>query len=165
MAHGVPVVTTSVGAEGIGLVHGQTAFIADTPAEFAQYVVKLCSDDGLWSTMSENARLFIRNNYSPQVVSTAVHNMMGRLAEIEPHGAELSTRATAFAFRLRRFRDLYINWENYDNAYQVWKKYKKGNIERRQALKIIGCKYGVGLFFLLYPLYKIVKPFRKLLVS
>ncbi len=48
------------------------------------------------------------------------------------------------------------SWKNYDDAYQVWKKYKK------EALKIIGAQYGILLFFLLYPLYKIVKPFRKL---
>jgi glycosyltransferase involved in cell wall biosynthesis len=83
MAQGLPVVTTSVGAEGMGLVHGQTALIADTPAEFAQHVVKLCSDDDLWSTMSENARLFIRDNYSPQIVSTAVHDMISHLSEMD----------------------------------------------------------------------------------
>ena len=91
MAHGLPVVTTSVGAEGMGLVHGETALIADTPEEFALYVVKLCSDDGLWSAMSENARLFIRNNYSPEVVSAAVHDMMSRLSAM--HQKELSGEA------------------------------------------------------------------------
>ncbi len=83
MAHGLPVVTTSIGAEGMGLVHGETALIADTPAEFAQHVVKLCSDDNLWNTISKNARLFIKNNYSPQLVNTAVHNMMSRLSEMD----------------------------------------------------------------------------------
>jgi hypothetical protein len=164
MAYGVPVVTTSVGAEGMWLVHGETAFIADTPAEFAQHVVKLYSDDGLWSTMSENARLFIKNNYSPQVVSSAVHNMMSSLAEIESHGTEPSSRTTAFGFRLRRFfLALDISWKNYDDAYQVWKKYKRENIERHhQRLQIIDDQYGACLFFLLYPLYKTVKPIRKL---
>ena len=57
---------------------------------------------------------------------------------------------------------LSINWKNYDDAYQVWKKYKRENIDRHQALTIINEKYGVRLFFLLYPLYKIVRPFRKL---
>ncbi len=57
---------------------------------------------------------------------------------------------------------LSINWKNYDDAYQVWKKYKRKNIDRHQALTIINEKYGVRLFFLLYPLYKIVRPFRKL---
>lgn len=57
---------------------------------------------------------------------------------------------------------LSINWKHYDDVYQVWKKYKRGNIKRHQALQIIGNKYGVRQFFLLYPLYKIVRPFRKL---
>ena len=159
MAHGVPVVTTSVGAEGIGLVHGKTAFIADTPAEFAQHVVNLYSDDGLWSTMSENARLFIKNNYSPQAVSSAVHDMMSRLAQLESHRADLSTSTT----RLSTFSALNIGWDNYDDAYQVWKQYKRENAKRRhQTLKTIGYQYGVCLFFLLYPIYKTVKPFIKI---
>ncbi len=58
---------------------------------------------------------------------------------------------------------LSINWKNYDDAYQVWKKYKRGDIERHQALNIISDKYGVRLFFLLYPLYKTVRSCRKLL--
>ncbi len=162
MANGLPVVTTSVGAEGIGLVHAETALIADTPEEFAQHVVKLYSDDGMWRTISENARLFIKHNYSPQVVSTALRDMMSRLAELEPHRAKFSNLTSALGFKLRKFRKLNISWKNYDDAYQIWKKYKMGNIKRHHALQRIGYIYGVRPFFLLYPFYKTVKPFRKL---
>ena len=164
MAYGLPVVTTSVGAEGMGLAHGETAFIADTPAEFAQHVMKLYSDDGLWSAMSENARLFVKNKYSPQVVSTAVHDMMSRLTEIDPSRAKLPSLTAAFCSRLKRFLSgLNISWKNYDDAYHVWKQYKKENIPgHRRSLKIIHDQYGVCRFFLLYPLYKTVKPIQKL---
>ncbi|MGO8944857.1 MAG: glycosyltransferase family 4 protein [Syntrophobacteraceae bacterium] len=81
----------------------------------------------------------------------------------ELHRPELSSRTAAFAFTLRRFLARSISWKNYDDAYQVWKDCRRGNIERHQALKIIGDKYGVRLFFTVYPLYKIVKPFRKFL--
>jgi glycosyltransferase involved in cell wall biosynthesis len=161
MAYGLPVVTTSVGAEGMGLIHGETAFIADTPVEFAQHVVKLCSDDALWSTMSQNARLFVKENYSPQVVRTAVHDMMSRLAKQEPQEAELSS-TTAFGSRLRRFLARNISWRNYDDAYQVWRRYKIENIKTHHyALKIIGDQYGICLFFLQYPFYIAIKSFRK----
>jgi O-antigen biosynthesis protein len=162
MAHGLPVVTTSVGAEGIGLVHAETALIADTPEEFAKHVVRLCSDSSFWSTISENARLFIEHNYSPQVVSSSVHDIMDRLAEIDPPGAKLFNRIIAFASRLRRPLTPNISWKNYDNAYYLWKQYKKGNVERHHALQVIDDKCNVRLFFLLYPFYKTVNPFRKL---
>jgi GT2 family glycosyltransferase/glycosyltransferase involved in cell wall biosynthesis len=87
MANGLPVVTTSVGAEGIGLVHGETALIADTPAEFAEHIVRLCSDDSLWNTMAQNARSFIRDNFSPRLVSTMLHDMMDALSTMEQKGS------------------------------------------------------------------------------
>jgi len=74
----------------------------------------------------------------------------GFAAEIESRRAEL----------LRSKRRV-ISWSQYDAAYQVWKGYKKKYIERHEALKIIGDKYGVRSFFLLYPFYKIIKPFWK----
>jgi glycosyltransferase involved in cell wall biosynthesis len=72
--------------------------------------------------------------------------------------------AKAPASKSRRFSARNIGWKSYDDAYQVWKQRKMENIEmRRQTLKQIGDQYGVCLFFLLYPLYKTVKPFRKLI--
>jgi O-antigen biosynthesis protein len=39
MSFGLPVVTTSVGAEGFGLTPGEHALVADDPDEFAQAVI------------------------------------------------------------------------------------------------------------------------------
>lgn len=58
---------------------------------------------------------------------------------------------------------LVLDWNAYDNAYHFWKEYKKKRIARHEALKIIDELYGLPLFIALYPLYKIVKPFRKLM--
>jgi GT2 family glycosyltransferase/SAM-dependent methyltransferase len=52
LAHGVPVVTTPVGAEGMGLVDGKTARIAVEPREFADAVLDLLEDDQQWSELS-----------------------------------------------------------------------------------------------------------------
>ena len=54
MGAGLPVVTTSVGAEGMELVHGRTALIADSPEMFAASVVRLCTDPDLHATTSGN---------------------------------------------------------------------------------------------------------------
>ena len=48
MGFGLPVVTTSIGAEGMGLIDGEHILIADSPAAFARAVVRLYTDDLLW---------------------------------------------------------------------------------------------------------------------
>ncbi|MFH8087098.1 MAG: glycosyltransferase, partial [Candidatus Aenigmatarchaeota archaeon] len=55
MAHGLPVVTTSIGAEGMHLIDGENALIADNPKDFAEKVVKLYTDEELWKKLSKNS--------------------------------------------------------------------------------------------------------------
>jgi glycosyltransferase involved in cell wall biosynthesis len=54
MANGLPVVTTAVGAEGMGLTNGEDAFIVDDPSGFAESVRRLCCDEELWGRFSAN---------------------------------------------------------------------------------------------------------------
>jgi len=70
MGFGLPVVTTSIGAEGMNLIDGQHVLIADSPAAFARAVVRLYTDDLLWEEMSQNALLHIKSNFSKAVVQT-----------------------------------------------------------------------------------------------
>jgi len=56
MAAGLPVVTTSIGAEGVELKDGITALVADTPEAFADAVRRLCTDDALHQGISARAR-------------------------------------------------------------------------------------------------------------
>jgi len=51
LAHGIPVVSTSIGAEGLDLVPGRDLVIADSPAEFAAKI------DGLLANDEERAKL------------------------------------------------------------------------------------------------------------
>jgi len=64
LAHGIPVVTTTVGAEGLGLRDGEQAFVADSPEIFAQGVFRLLTDGALWQLMSDVGRDYIRENFS-----------------------------------------------------------------------------------------------------
>ncbi|MGC8490402.1 MAG: glycosyltransferase [Syntrophobacteraceae bacterium] len=160
MAYGLPVVTTSVGAEGMGLEHGKTAFIADTPAEFAQEVVKLCSDDDLWRIISENAQRCARLNYSPRVVATAIHTMMTRPADLQPCNPDASN-TTAFCSRVKGSLERILG--GFKDACGVWKKHKDKNSEgRRYVLRTIDDQCDVRLFLLLYPFYVAANAFRVL---
>jgi glycosyltransferase involved in cell wall biosynthesis len=54
MSFGVPVVSTTIGVEGMHLTHGENVLVADTAAEFAEEVVRLHRDAQLWERLSKN---------------------------------------------------------------------------------------------------------------
>jgi glycosyltransferase involved in cell wall biosynthesis len=72
MSAGLPIVATSIAAEGVPLVDGTSALIADTPSAFAAACVRLETDDELWRTLSDGAREVVGEHFSPQVVRDQV---------------------------------------------------------------------------------------------
>jgi GT2 family glycosyltransferase/glycosyltransferase involved in cell wall biosynthesis len=74
MSYALPVVTTSIGAEGIGLVNEVNALIADTPKSFASSVVRLYSDAGLWQTLARNSYQHIAENFTPAVIAETINS-------------------------------------------------------------------------------------------
>lgn len=63
LARGLPIVTTSLGCEGIALTHGRDALIADRPHEFAAAVVDVLNDRVLAARLSRNARALFEDRY------------------------------------------------------------------------------------------------------
>jgi len=51
--HGVPVITTSIGNEGLNLKDGQEAFIGDDPEMFAVRMVEVYTNKNLWYQLSQ----------------------------------------------------------------------------------------------------------------
>jgi glycosyltransferase involved in cell wall biosynthesis len=78
LSHGIPVVTTSIGAEGFGLTSGEDALIADDPIEFARAVLRAYSNKSLWQRLSENGRARIAADFTPAAVANKV------LASVDP---------------------------------------------------------------------------------
>jgi sugar transferase (PEP-CTERM/EpsH1 system associated) len=68
MAMAKPVVTTSVGAEGIEAQNGVHLIIADDPAEFAEKTVYLLKNPGIARKIGENARSLILEKYDWKVI-------------------------------------------------------------------------------------------------
>jgi len=63
MSNKKPIVTTTVGCEGIEAENGKHIFITDDPSEFSKYVVTLLNDKELVKTVGEAASQFIFENY------------------------------------------------------------------------------------------------------
>ncbi len=64
MAMGLPIVTTSLGAEGVEAEDGRDMVIADDPEEFAAAVIRLLRDDDLCCRLGERARELAEERFS-----------------------------------------------------------------------------------------------------
>lgn len=64
---GLPCVTTSVGAEGIGLNHENEVLIADNSRDFAASIVRLYTDQPLWTRLAQAGADYI-HTFSPAAV-------------------------------------------------------------------------------------------------
>lgn len=72
LAAGLPIVTTTIGAEGMGLTNNQEVLIADSAEEFADMIAALYRDVNLWEKLSINGIQFIKRNYSPASVADKI---------------------------------------------------------------------------------------------
>jgi GT2 family glycosyltransferase len=68
---GVPVVTTSIGVQGLPGYEDAIA-VADDPADFAKAVQDLLQDDALWQRRREAGLKYYRENFSESVVAPKV---------------------------------------------------------------------------------------------
>ncbi|MEP6741918.1 MAG: glycosyltransferase [bacterium] len=63
MAMEKPIVSTTVGAEGLAVRGGDELLIADTPEDFAQAVVRVLSDQGLANDLAARAAMLVRQRF------------------------------------------------------------------------------------------------------
>ena len=63
MALGRPIVSTSVGAEGIDIKDGDNILIGNDPQTFADHTVHLLQDQAAWQRIATQARQFAVDNY------------------------------------------------------------------------------------------------------
>lgn len=80
---GLPVVTTSIGAEGMQLKDGHNALITDSETEFADKVIELYTDKFLWQKISTNSRQVIRDQFSTDTIRRALEKVLEKKGQDE----------------------------------------------------------------------------------
>jgi glycosyltransferase involved in cell wall biosynthesis len=63
MALGRPVVSTTIGCEGLNVIDGEHLLIADSPKQFAEKSVRLLRDRQLYQYISANGRQLVEAHY------------------------------------------------------------------------------------------------------
>ena len=75
LVNGLPVVATSIGAEGMSLLDDEHLLVADAAEDFAECVLSLLDDDGLWSRLQAQGRALIATTLSEAVVARRLETL------------------------------------------------------------------------------------------
>jgi glycosyltransferase involved in cell wall biosynthesis len=78
-AAGKPVVSTNVGAEGLGLEGGKEIILADDPAEFARSVITLLRDRPRRNAIARSARAVVVDRYSHPTLKKNLDELLSTL--------------------------------------------------------------------------------------
>ncbi len=89
LSYGLPVVTTSIGAEGMGLVDGRDVLIGDTAQDFARQVIRLYSDEALWTSIAQNSLAYIEKFCTPEVIKKRIEEVLSQVMAEAPKTAWL----------------------------------------------------------------------------
>lgn len=81
LAQGVPVISTTVGCEGLQVKDGQEILVRDDPQEFSKAAIQLAQDPELWRRLAVKGRTAATDYYSPEVVRRRRNEIYAELAE------------------------------------------------------------------------------------
>jgi GT2 family glycosyltransferase len=76
MSYGVPIVTTTVGAEGMDLLDRRDAMIADEAEDFAHAIAEAYGDEHLWLTLSDGGLENVKRHFSPEKAREALKDIL-----------------------------------------------------------------------------------------
>lgn len=79
MALGRPVVSTTIGCEGLDVVDGEHLMVADDPEQFAEKTVRLLTDRGLYQDITANGRQLVETHYDWDIISGQLMDMYAEM--------------------------------------------------------------------------------------
>ncbi|MGD1809760.1 tetratricopeptide repeat protein [Dapis sp. BLCC M126] len=79
LEYGLPVITTSIGSEGMGLKHDHDVLVGDTETDFVAAIVRLYTDKYLWERLASNSQQAI-TPYTPQAVEKQLVNLINLIS-------------------------------------------------------------------------------------
>jgi glycosyltransferase involved in cell wall biosynthesis len=86
MAAGIPVVSTSIGAEGLAVTAGLDIALADTPDETTRALMELYESCETWQRLSDRGRELVCTRYDWSVIGSSLHRIHCALVDQRNHG-------------------------------------------------------------------------------
>ena len=103
LSAGTPVVTTTVGAEGLDLVDGEHAFVADEPDALAAGLERLLVDEDRWQRLAAAGHELVASSHAPDAIQArfleVVEEVLAQPPRSQPRGrasAGIQRRESAY---------------------------------------------------------------------
>lgn len=81
LAQGIPMVSTSLGCEGIAVTPGKDILVADTPEEFARATLRLLDDRAIADLLAANGRKLIEEEYDYRKACQPIDKVYARYSQ------------------------------------------------------------------------------------
>jgi GT2 family glycosyltransferase/glycosyltransferase involved in cell wall biosynthesis len=78
LSRGVPVVATSLAAEGMHLTHGEDVLLGESSEELADQLVTLLGDEKLWTALSTAGKDAVNRQFGPAVAARTLTDLLER---------------------------------------------------------------------------------------
>ncbi|MGW9477000.1 glycosyltransferase [Saccharomonospora azurea] len=78
LAHGVPVVGTTLAVEGMDLRHGESVLVGDTPQRLAEGISSALADDALWLRLARAGAAAVDATFGPGVAEATLTGLLRR---------------------------------------------------------------------------------------
>jgi len=80
----IPIVSTTLGAQGIEANHCETMLLADDPPAFVQAVVTLLHNGELRKKLAHNGRALLQQRYTSTINTEHIRQVVEQLCNSEP---------------------------------------------------------------------------------
>jgi len=94
LSYGLPVVTTSLGAEGMSLAEGREVLLGDDAQSLVDAIVQAYTDRDLWESLAANGQQAIDRQFSPLMVRARLRRLLWELGLFVPTPGRASEAAT-----------------------------------------------------------------------
>jgi GT2 family glycosyltransferase len=82
LSHGVPVVTTAVGAEGLSMTDGKDVLLAETPESLAAAIISAYQNPELWESLRENGLALVDDLFGEGASKARVNDLLATVADL-----------------------------------------------------------------------------------
>ena len=80
LARGIPVVASTVAAQGLEVVAGEHLLVGGGDSEMVDAIELLLRDANHWRTLSENARALVRSRYVAEIAYRPLDEALARVS-------------------------------------------------------------------------------------